>query len=496
MSASKLPDRPVEYRLSAWLFLRSLGVVYLIAFASLSSQILGLLGSRGLLPVRDLFGAVGLQLNSLEGFCFFPSIFWFCDADAALVAGAWTGMVVAVLFILNIAPRLCAGGLWFLYLSFVTVGRNFFSFQWDMLLLETGFAAIFLTPAHFWRAGRGEPEPPRLARWLLVWLLFRLNVESGLAKLLSGDMTWRNLTAMDFYYETAPIPTLFGWWAHQLPHGFQAASVVLTFLAELGAPFLLFAPRPWRIGAAVMLAMLQVGIQLTANYTFFNILTVVLCILIVDDDCWNRIAGLRRMRERLSRPSAKPLFRVPMPLQAAGFGLLVLTSILIFTGWFRWFPLGGRLVSLVSPFRSVNAYGLFAVMTQQRWELEILGSQDGGQWRRYPFRYKPGDLLQAPPFVAPHQPRLDFQCWFLTFDGGGAFNQHPYVVSLIRGIAENNPTILRLLGQNPFPEGRPRYLRLRVHRYQMTTPAEKRATGCYWKIIESRDWSPLLKLER
>ncbi len=487
----------LQYRLSAWIFLRCLGAIYLIAFVSLGFQVLGLIGSHGLLPVSDFLNEAKLQLGLFERFWRAPTLFWIRNDNSALIIGVGIGMMVSLSLILDIAPRLCCFLLWMFYLSFVSVGQDFFHFQWDSLLLETGFLAIFLAPSHLWRGCLGEREPPQLVRWLFVWLLFRLSLESGLSKWLSGDETWRWLTAMDYYYETAPIPTWLGWWAHQLPHGFQAASVVVTLVIEGVVPFLLFATRQWRIFAVIMMVAFQVVIEATANYGFFNLLSIALCVLVIDDKIWSRGGKVfHNLRERLTRSCRPSLFRVPKVLQYSGFGLVVLFSILMYGGFYRVFPFGTKLVSLVAPLESINSYGLFAVMTRERWEIEIQGSRDGVLWKTYPFRYKAGDLHRAPPFVAPHQPRLDFQCWFLTFDGRGDFRQHAYLVSLLKGICTNNPTILDLLEGNSFSQKGPTYLQLKVHRYKMTTLAEKQMTGCYWKMVESRYWSPVLSCPR
>ncbi len=482
------------YRLSAWIFLRVLGAIYFIAFASLGSQVRGLIGSHGLLPLTRFLDAIASQLGPVELFWKAPSLFWIWNSDAALCAGAVTGLLLSGLLMANVAPRICCVLLWMLYLSFVSVGQDFFLFQWDNLLLETGFLAIFLAPAHWWRGDRGEGEPSRLARWLFVWLLFRLSIESGLSKWLGGDVAWRNLTAMDYYYETAPIPTWLGWLAHQLPHWFQAVTVVMTFVVEILAPFLLFAPRWWRVRTAALLLMFQVAIALTANYTFFNLLAIALCLFVMDDAFWSRrMRGLQRIQNRLTQSVRQPLLRIPKSLSYGWFAFMILISSLPFAELYRVVPLGTSLYSALSPFRSFNSYGLFAIMTRERWELEIQGSMDGIMWETYPFRYKAGDLRRAPPFVAPHQPRLDFQCWFLTFDGRGDFRHHHYLVFLLEGICSNQPAILGLLGKNPFPDTGPKYLQLKVHRYRMTSVSEKWQTGNYWKIAETRYWSPVMK---
>ncbi len=485
-----------EYRVSGWIFLRVLGVIYLVAFASLGSQVMGLIGSHGLLPAHLLLDANITTFGPLERFWRWPAIFWLWDGDTALRVGIGVGLAASALLILNVAPRVCCVVLWAVYLSFTNVGQDFFTFQWDILLLETGFLSIFFTPSHGWKGGRGEREPPRLVRWLLVLLLIRLNLESGISKWASGDETWRRLTAMDFYYETAPIPTVLGWWAHHLPHGVQALSVLGTFVVEIIVPLALFGPRKIRILGALALIGFQIFIGLTANYGFFNLITIALCLLVLDDAFWCRwVKRLQRVRERLARPATPALFRVHPAVSYGLFAAMALLPLMCFLGFTGEGSLRKRTVAVVRPFHSINSYGLFANMTLERWEVEILGSVDGVHWKAYPFRYKAGALDRRPPFVAPHQPRLDFQCWFLTFDGSGDFRQSRYLSRLLMRISAGDRVAKSLLEADPFPDGGPKFLQVKVHRYQMTTLEEKQRTGNYWKIVETRDWSPVMSCD-
>jgi len=278
---------PPDYFLTRWIFLRALGVIYLIAFVSLWIQISGLIGHDGILPADQYLSAVTQHCDArgiaLDRYYFWPTLCWFSASDGFLHFLCAAGSVLAGLLIIGIAPAPCLALLWLLYLSLVTVGQDFLGFQWDNLLLETGFLAIFFAPRQWLPRLPTETCPPRVLLWLLRLLLFKLMFSSGCVKLASGDPTWRQLTALTYHYQTQPLPTWIGWYAHQLPVRFQEFSCAMMFAIELGAPFLIFAPRRLRFLGGAALACLQILILLTGNYTFFNWLTLALCLLLLDD---------------------------------------------------------------------------------------------------------------------------------------------------------------------------------------------------------------------
>src|SRR5436190_20315330 len=274
--------------LSRWLFLRLIGIIYLIAFVSLWSQIDGLVGHNGILPVTDHLTTAGGPLGP-ERYWWLPTLCWFNASDGFLHFQCAAGVVFSLLLIVGVAPSLDLAFLWVIYLSLSTICGVFLGFQWDTLLLETGFLAIFLAPRQWLPKFSREPAPAVTVLWLCRWLLFRLVFMSGAVKLLSRDASWWNLTALTFHYETQPLPTWIGWYAHQLPVWFQEISVAIMFGIELGAPFLIFCgrrPRQVACGAFVLLMLL---ISLTGNYCFFNLLTVALCVLLLDDSCLLRL---------------------------------------------------------------------------------------------------------------------------------------------------------------------------------------------------------------
>jgi predicted DCC family thiol-disulfide oxidoreductase YuxK len=304
------------FSLATWLFLRLLGVVYFFAFLSLATQILGLIGRNGILPAGDFLAIVRSRFGT-ERYWLFPTLAWLGSSDTALQVMSGSGVACGLLLIFDIAPMLVLSLLWVLYLSLVTVGGDFLSFQWDNLLLEAGFVAILLAPGHLWPRGPTRSAPPGIPRWLLWFLLFRLMFSSGAVKLASGDPTWRNLTALQYHYYTQPLPTPIAWYMHLAPAGFQRASTVFTLFIELVVPFLIFAPRLWRFVGGGLLILLQVLIALTGNYAFFNLLTVAQCVLLYDDAFLKRFFP-RAVAERLRGQDSGP-WRFPLRRWVTGF---------------------------------------------------------------------------------------------------------------------------------------------------------------------------------
>ena len=441
-------ERPT-FSLATWLFLRLLGIVYFFAFLSLATQILGLLGHNGILPAQEFFAIVRSRVGP-ERYWFFPTLAWLNASDTSLRLMSVGGALGSLMLIFDIAPVLVLSVLWALYLSLVTVGQDFLSFQWDSLLLEAGFLAIFLAPWHLWPHPSPKAGPPRIPRWLLWFLLFRLMFSSGVVKLTSGDPTWRHFTALEYHYSTQPLPTPLAWYAHLAPFWFNRASVGFMFFVELGVPFLIFAPRLWRFVGGGFLILLQLLIALTGNYAFFNLLTIALCILLFDDAF---LAGSipRALAERLRvrspiprRASIRRWVTVPIALIIFVAGLLRLADLISI----QWLPSAGfQLLSDLEPVRIVNGYGLFAVMTTSRPEIIVQGSNDGVTWLDYEFKFKPGDLRRAPPWVAPFQPRLDWQMWFAAL---GGFTDSPWFSHFMLRLLEGSPPFWRCLSAIPF----------------------------------------------
>ena len=415
--------RPASTRGARAVFLGLLAITYFCAFASLWSQIDGLLGPDGILPAARYLEAARAQLGA-AAYLAVPSAFWLGASAAALKAACAAGAALAVLALCGIAQGPALLALWALYLSVVAVGQEFLSFQWDVLLLEAGFLALLIVPWEIFNS-RDRREPPALGVWLLRFLAARLMLESGLVKLGSGDRTWRDLTALTFHYQTQPLPTWLGWWAHQLPLWAQKGSCAALFAVELAAPLLFALPRRPRALAAAAFIFLQILIALTGNYGFFNLLAVALALTLLDD----RQLGLKtELGERASRP------RRACALAFAAFSLPLALAQLCGVAFGR-VPLPRpmtRLYGMASPLHLVNGYGLFAFMTTRRDEITVEGSLDGREWREYPFKFKPGALDRRPPFVAPRMPRLDWQMWFAAL---GSYEDSPWFMALLARLA-------------------------------------------------------------
>jgi predicted DCC family thiol-disulfide oxidoreductase YuxK len=480
---------PPTYRLASGLFLRLLGLSYLAAFLSLLVQVDGLVGSRGILPIGNLLEAGRSQLGS-DRWALLPTLCWLDGSDGFLHLLCGGGVVAALLLLLGIVPAPALVVCWAFYLSLCVAGQDFLEFQWDLLLLEAGFLGIWLAPVRRWRVGAAVDSPP-VARVLLCWLLFRLMFSSGFVKLGSGDPTWRNLTALDYHYWTQPLPPWTAWFVSHLPLSFHRVSCLVMFAVELGAPFLIVMPRRLRLFACAAMAGLQAIIAATGNYAFFNLLAVALCVLLVDDASFPR-----RLRERAAAAPQAPRGRWPRLLLVPVAAVVLLTSLVEFAGMLRLrLPWPGVAISIVRaaiPFRSVNNYGLFAVMTTSRPEIVIEGSDDGAAWKAYEFRWKPGNLQRRPRFVAPHQPRLDWQMWFAAL---GSYAEQPWFLPFCARLLEGAPEVTALLAGNPFPGAPPRYLRAVLYDYRFTDSGQRRRTGAWWRREERGLYAPVLSAE-
>lgn len=465
--------------LTRWLFLKILGVIYFIAFISFFVQIPGLIGENGILPTENFLTYLQKNLGPIS-FWSFPTLAWFNMTNAALQFFALLGAAASLFLIFGIALTPVLLILWLLYLSLFTVGQTFMSYQWDILLLEVGFLAIFLS--------RGS----LIIIWLFRWLLFRFVFMSGAVKLLSGDPVWRNLTALNFHYETQPLPNLIAWYAHQLPEWFQKVSVGAMFFIQLAVPFLIFAPRRLRFFAAFSIIFLESLIFFTGNYNFFNILTVSMCIFLLDDTFIRRFFPqkfvsriIKAYGQKLASDSGRAV------LIALAVLIIFLSSSLMFMNFSGAFPWpSGHIYRIIDQFRVVNSYGLFAVMTTLRPEIFIEGSNDGEAWLEYGFKYKAGDLSRRPKWVAPHQPRLDWQMWFeglnaerniMGSSDPTTYRYNAWFRNFMIRLLQGSQDVLALLDKNPFPDSPPKYIRAVAFNYHFTNFQERKETGNWWK---------------
>jgi hypothetical protein len=457
-----------------WLFFRLLGLVYFCAFGSLALQIAGLVGPQGILPA-------GL-------------------GDAALRALCLGGAALSAALVLGILPIVTTSLLWAGYLWLSNLCGEFLWYQWDALLLEAGLLAILIAPPTLRDRASAATDPPRIAVWLMWWLTFRLMLGSGAVKLASGDPTWHDLTALTFHYETQPIPNPIAYYAHHLPAGVNKAATATTLAIELIAPFMILGPRRLKIVAAAMFVGLQAVIALTGNFAFFNLLSAALCVFLVDDDAWgetNRYvasAPRRAVADDGSGPARAGRHMANVIAMAAAV-VIVPVSLLTFAssvgvllpGWQIVVPVA----DLTAPLRSVNSYGLFAVMTTTRPEIVVEGSDDGRTWTPYEFKYKPGDLKRRPPWVAPHQPRLDWQMWFAAL---GRYEENAWFRAFCVRLLEASPAVLALLEHDPFDGRRPRYVRGMLYRYRFAPRDAHRDEGLWWTRERLGEYSPPMSL--
>jgi hypothetical protein len=501
------PEHAASGRLlPRWIFIRALGLIYYSAFFSLLTQIRGLIGPHGILPAGEYLQALAERFGH-AGYWYAPTLLWFSSGSYALSGICWAGMIASLLLVLNFWPRGMLAVCFVCFLSFVSAAQDFSAYQSDGMLLEAGFIALFFAPAGF-RPGWGEESrPSRASLFLLMWECFRIYFESGVAKIMGGDPQWRNFTALDEYYQNGPLPTWIGWYMQHLPHWFHAATAFGTLALELGLAWLMFLPRRLRILCFLIITPWQAGIILSANYTFLNYLVLTLGILLLDDQCV--LPWLPRFLKRsyLATKEAKPLdapvpeekwrtklreqFSALKPALAAVMLTWIFYATLAQMVWMvKPWPLPMTPVSALEPFRIANRYGLFAVMTRGRYEIEFQGSDDGQNWLVYPFRFKPQDPSKAPRIYAPYQPRFDWNLWFASLS---SWRQEPIIVRTEQSLLRDDADVLLLFAGKPFPHAPPRQVRCVVWQYWFTTPAEKQSQGMWWKRQQLGLYAPTLQ---
>ncbi len=467
-----------EYALISWLFLRFLAIIYFAAFASMLVQIEGLLGSNGILPVASWLDAVDKGFAGQQ-FWRFPTVFWIDASDVTLRAVCVAGMVSAAMVLLDVLSRAALLVCFGLYLSIAVAGQEFTAYQWDGFLLEIGFLAVLLT----WGSG--------FIIFLYRWLLARFMLMGGIVKLASGDPTWANLTALNYHYQTQPIPTPLAYYVHHFPAWFNEFCVVAVFFIELVVPFFIFMPRRFRLFAAWSFIVLQSSIMLTGNYNFFNLLVILLCLFLFEDKAIVRAIPVNLRRYIMWRqPVATTSVHVLSGVWSGLVLLICATYIWMYhAGQYPAAPLKA-LVKLTSAFSVVNNYGPFAVMTTVRPEIIVQGSDDGEHWRTYPFKYKPGKLDRNLRWNIPHQPRLDWQMWFAALQLPA---RDGWFVKFLHRLRQGSPPVLSLLAGNPFPDRPPRYLRAVIYRYSFTRCKERAETGNIWKREYAGIYWPLVQ---
>ncbi|HEV2575777.1 MAG TPA: lipase maturation factor family protein [Acidobacteriaceae bacterium] len=488
---------PRTIMLARWLWLRALAAIYFSAFFALMFQVKGLIGEHGILPAGETLAAIA-ETNHVSRFWLAPSLFWISSSTHFIVFVMWIGLVASIAAFLNLWPRASLLVCFVCFLAFVSAAADFSGYQSDGMLLEAGFISLFFAPPGL-RPRLGVDHPPiRLGLWLLQWEWFRIYFESGLVKWLSGDPQWRHLTAMDEYYQNSPLPSWVGWYVQHLPHWFQKATAGGTLILEFFVVLLFFFPRKWPGGRAVRVVLFaivtlwEIPVILTGNYAFLNYIVLCLGILLLDDRTLASWATAH-YRNRLVLPPPQENAPIPEPEHGAvrafhSLKLTISTLLLALIAYNTSFellnivmpapPLPSTPVALLEPFRIANQYGLFAVMTSGRYEIEFQGSNDGQNWTAYPFRYKPQVLNERPRIYAPYQPRFDWNLWFASL---GDWQQNEIVPLTEERLLDNDADVLDLFRGNPFAQSPPKYVRAVLWQYWFTTMAEKEATGNWWK---------------
>jgi hypothetical protein len=518
-----------DHRIARWIFLRALGLIYFSAFFSFFFQVRGLIGPDGILPAGQYLQAVAQSMGGMR-FWYAPTLLWFGSSSHALMVLCWVGIAASLLATSNIWPRFTLAVCFVCFLSLIAAAGDFSSYQSDGMLLEAGFISLFFAPRGFLPGWGNNSLAPRASLFLLLWEWFRIYFESGCVKLLSGDPQWRHLTAMDQYYQNGPLPTWIGWYMQHLPHWFQAATVVATLLMELVLVWMAVLPRRWRIVCFFIVTAWQIGVILTANYAFLNYIVLALGFLLLDDRFLRRFVPARWRPAELRATSSEDamesgpvsiLRTVPEPdLSSAentpgsiprpsmfrrhwhSFAVSVtavmltwvfyVTAFLLVHMFWSGIPLPFGPVRALAPFRIANQFGLFAVMTPNRYEIEFQGSDDGKNWTAYPFRYKPQDVRTPPGIYAPYQPRFDWNLWFASL---GAWQQYPIVPNTEVRLLQNDPDVLALFAGDPFHGKSPRAVRAVLWQYWFSTMQEKRTQGIWWHRKLLGLYAPTLVME-
>ena len=450
-----------QYWLTRFCFQRALGILYLVAFLIAANQFIPLVGEHGLLPVRSFLRRVR--------FWDAPGLFWMNCSDWFMTLAIWGGLALSVLAAIGVSD---AHGmafsvtvwalLWLIYLSIVNVGQRFYAFGWEILLLESGFLTIFF--------GSSDTQAPAAVRWLLLWLLFRVMFGAGMIK-IRGDPCWRDLTCTYYHFETQPLPNPLSRWFHRLPKPAQKGGVAFNHLAELAAPWFLFAPPPACYIAGGVQILFQLVLILSGNLCWLNYITIALCISCFDDAFLARLIPIHHAVPG----SISEIRYVILWLLAA---LVIVLSIRPAKNLFSRIQL---MNASFEPLHLVNTYGAFGSVTRTRVEVILEGTDaeedaEATQWREYEFKGKPGDVRRRPCIVAPYQYKLDWQMWFLPLS---PYRAPAWVLSLVAKLLAGESGILGLLSRNPFPEKPPRFVRAELYEYSFTKPGDR--SGNWWR---------------
>lgn len=483
-------DKAPTYWLTRFMILRLLGVIYAVAFLVLINEIVPLIGSDGLLPVNIYLKQVANVLGSTgAGFERLPSIFWFGHSDSALLTWAWIGFVLSLIVVAGYANAPLLTILWFLYMSFVHVGQEWYGYGWEIQLTETGFLAIFLCPLLDMR-----PFPKRAPPFPIIvlfrWLTFRIMLGSGLIK-IRGDEIWRNGTALYQHFETQPIPGPLSRWFHFLPHSILKAGVWFNFLAELVAPWFAFWPRLARHIAGSVIILFQLGIILSGNLSFLNWLTILPALACFDDGFWGRLLP----RALVNKATIADKNAVPSrPMLTTAWVVTAIVALLSIRPALNMLSSRQIMNTSFDPLEIVNTYGAFGTVGQERLNVIFEGTMDDNPgdsvgWKPYIYKGLPVALDKMPPQIAPYQLHLDWQMWFASMESP---DEYPWTFNLVWKLLHNDPNMISLFAGNPFPGKPPRYIRAVLYRYSFARPGNPK--GLWWNRERLQFWLPAMSV--
>jgi hypothetical protein len=474
------------YWLTRFVILRLLGVVYAIAFLVAINQLIPLIGANGLLPVNTFLLQVSHILGSTAA-CFgrLPSVFWFWHSDTALLTVAWLGFILSCVVAAGYANALVLGVLWFLYLSIVHVGQDWYGYGWEIQLTETGFLAIFLCPLLDMRPFP-RYAPPLPVIFLFRWLTFRIMLGSGLIK-FRGDKIWRDGTALYYHFQSQPIPGPLSRWFHFMPRTALKIGVLFNWAAELISPWFIFWPKTGRHIAGLIIVLFQISIVLSGNLSFLNWLTIVPALACFDDSFWGRL--LPRDLVRKAKTAACKA-EESTPMLTVSWAVTLIIACLSIQPALNLLSPGQIMNTSFDPLDLVNTYGAFGTVGQERLNVVFEGTMDdhpddNANWKPYLYKGLPVLLDKQPPQIAPYQLRLDWQMWFAAMSTP---DEYPWTYTLIWKLLHNDPDAVGLFANDPFPGRPPRYIRAVLYRYTFAKPGN--AQDLWWTRERISNWIP------
>jgi hypothetical protein len=480
-----------SYWLTRFVILRLLALIYAVAFLAAIRQIVPLIGANGLLPVGMFLDHVAEVLGSRgAGFARLPSLFWFIHTDAALLTVAWIGFALSCVVLSGFANAPLLTALWFIYMSIVHVGQEWYGYGWEIQLLETGFLAIFLCPM---LDPRPFPKraPPAPIIGLCRWLSFRIMLGAGLIK-IRGDVVWRDATALYYHFETQPLPGPLSRWFHFLPRACLKAGVWFNWLAELVAPWFLFWPRHARHIAGVVVVLFQITLILSGNLSFLNWLTILPALACFDDGFWSKILPRTLVRRA---EAAAACAQPSKPMLVAAWVVTAVVAILSIQPALNMISPRQIMNTSFDPLDIVNTYGAFGSVGRERLNVVFEGTMDANprddaDWVPYPYKGLPVALDKRPPQVAPYQLRLDWQMWFASMS---SVEGYPWTLNLVWKLLHNDPGAVGLFAANPFPDKPPRYIR--AIRYRYAFARSDSTGGRWWNRERVNAWLPPLSAD-